>query len=142
MRPHSGGVSCCYRAQMDRRTIGSGDPCATSEYCAVRTCDRDFPRACCVCCVSSAWCRLQIVVDLRGHEQSRESMMGLRRRLEFEQDIADSAAGLAVCDALSQSNVDITEVSPELLRELLREEWTRRRFADRPRLRVVTDEPD
>jgi hypothetical protein len=88
------------------------------------------------------WCRLQIVVDLRGYEQSRESMMGLRRRLEFEQDIADSAAGLAVCDALSQSNVDITEVSPDLLRELLREEWTRRRFAYRPRLRVVTDEPD
>lgn len=80
------------------------------------------------------------MVDLRGHGQSRESMMGLRRRLEFEQDFADSAAGLAVCDALSQSNVDIAEVSPELLREMLCEEWTRRRFTDRPRLRVVMDE--
>lgn len=83
---------------------------------------------------------MQVAVRLRGIGQSRESMMGLRRHWEFEQHFADSAAGLAVCDALSQSNVDIAEVSPELLREMLCEEWNRRRFADRPRLRLVTEE--
>lgn len=63
-----------------------------------------------------------------------------RSRWESELHLLDSAAGLAVCDTLMQSNMDLSEVSAELLRELLYEEWRRRRFAGRPALRLVSDE--
>ncbi|MFM8474364.1 MAG: hypothetical protein ACKOEO_01030 [Planctomycetaceae bacterium] len=62
--------------------------------------------------------------------------MSLRSRREFEQQLQDSPAGLAVFDALMQSNVDVAEVPAELLQEMLCEEWHRRHFRGRPRLRV------
>lgn len=62
--------------------------------------------------------------------------MSLLSRREFEQQLQDSPAGLAVFDALMQSNVDVAEVPAELLQELLCEEWQRRHFRGRPRLRV------
>jgi hypothetical protein len=65
--------------------------------------------------------------------------MSLRSRREFEQQLQDSPAGLAVFDALMQSNVDVADVSAELLQEMLSEEWRRRHFRGRPRLRVFRD---
>jgi hypothetical protein len=65
--------------------------------------------------------------------------MSLRSRREFEQQLQDSPAGLAVFDALMQSNVDVADVSAELLQEMLCEEWQRRQFRGRPRLRVFRD---
>ncbi|MFM7058693.1 MAG: hypothetical protein ACKO2P_17400 [Planctomycetota bacterium] len=62
--------------------------------------------------------------------------MSPRSRREFEQQLQDSPAGLAVFDALMQSNVNITEVPVEFLQEMLCEEWQRRRLRGRPQLRV------
>jgi hypothetical protein len=62
--------------------------------------------------------------------------MSLRSRREFEEQLQDSPAGLAVCDALMQSNVNVAAVPSELLQELLCEERRRRRICGTVRLRV------
>jgi len=62
--------------------------------------------------------------------------MSLRSRREFEEQLQDSPAGLAVCDALMQSNVRVAEVSSELLQEMLCDERRRRWLCGTVRLRV------